>query len=221
MAIPKELHKDVLVFDTETATLGDHVCEIGFSLFRDGQLIREWGTFIKPTIPIEAEASNVHHIYDSDVDEAPSFADVAWYIYNILNSADVHVAYNYQYDRKVLQNEFSRVNMNFPIRPMVDPFIFYKQYHKYNKGKTLVKAAEFYGIQYVGAHRAMNDSTVTGHLLFKMAATKTNFPKTLKGLISKQRQWIELQYLDFSKWLASKGEPPPDEPTYEYYEVQV
>lgn len=219
MSIPKQLLGDVLCFDTETATLGDHICEIGFSLFRNGEIINETELFIRPIVPIDPEASNVHHIYDRDVEDAPTFKDVAWYIYNILNSSDIHVAYNYAYDRGVLENEFGRVGMNMPVKPMVDPFIFYKQYNKYSKGKTLIKAAETFGIPYVGAHRAANDANVTGRLLFKMAATKTNFPNNLDVLIKKQREWVELQYEDLKSYFLSKGKGEPDKPNYSFYEV--
>jgi len=218
MAIPKELKGDVLVFDTETAVLGDHICEVGFSHFKDCKLHREWGTLVRPLVPIEPDASNVHKIYDTDVENSPTFAEIAWFLYNYFNSVDVHVAYNYEYDRRVFENEFTRIGMTFPIKPMVDPFILYKLWHKYAKGKTLIKAAEMYGIPFVGAHRAVNDSTVTGKLLFKMAATKTAFPKNLKILLQKQRVWVEEQFIDLRDYFVSKGRDEPDEPVYKFYE---
>jgi len=221
MAVPKELLGDTLMFDTETAVLGDHVCEIGLSHFKNGKLHREWGSLVKPIIPIGADVSAIHKIYDSDVENSPTFADIAWFIYNYLNSVDIHIAYNYEYDRKVLEAEFNRLGMLFPIKPMVDPFIFYKQYHKFSKGKTLVKAAEAYGIKYVGAHRAVNDATVTGKVIFKMAAIRPAFPKNLKILIKKQREWIEAQFIDLSKYFASIGKDAPNEPNYTFYDYDL
>jgi len=218
MAIPKELLGDMLCFDTETALLGDRVCEIGMSLFRNGELVNEWGMYLNPTVDIDPEASKVHNIYNRDVESAPKFADVAYVIYNYLRASDVVVAYNYEYDRDVLGKEFDRVGIKWPIRPAIDPFILFKQYNKFNKGKKLINAAEKYGIPYVGAHKAVNDATVTGRLLLKMAAVKVDFPKTVYELLKKQRQWVEYQYLDFSKYRASKGMGPIDMPTYRYFE---
>ena len=221
MEIPTELFDNVLCFDTETAVLGDHVIEIGFSLFKHGQLVSETNMFIRPAVPIEKGASDVHKIYESDVEDAPLFADVAWYIHNTLSAVDVHIAYNYEYDRSVLEKEFARVGMNFPVKPMADPFVFFKEYNKYYKGKTLIKAAECYGVTLTGAHRAMNDATAAGRVLFKMAATKVSFPKTLKILLDKQRKMLVKHHLDFTKYLASKGEPPPREPQYWCYEYEI
>lgn len=217
--IPKELNGDVISFDTETAVLGDHVCEVGFSLFRNAELVREWGTLIKPIVPFDPKSSEINKIYESDVSDSPTFKDISWHVYNILNSTDIHIAYNYGYDRGVLENEFTRLGMKFPLKPMVDPFIFFKQYHKFNKGKTLIHATEALGIKYVGAHRAVNDATVTGKVLFKMAATKADFPKDLNTTIKKQREWIEFQYKDLAAYFSKSGRPKPDEPNYRFYEL--
>jgi DNA polymerase III epsilon subunit-like protein len=225
VAIPKELMGDVLVFDTETAHdfklahQGKYACEIGFSLFRSGRPLQEHGTFVKPPIPIDPEASSVHNIYDRDVENAPSFKHIAWWFWNILNSVDVHVAYNYEFDRLVLEDEFKRLGMTFPLKPMIDPFIFFKQYHKYHKGKKLIDAAGEYGIPFIGAHRAVNDATVTGKLLFRMAAVKTTFPKTLKSLIPKQRQMVEAQFVDLANYFKKVGRSDPTPPDYRCYEL--
>jgi DNA polymerase III epsilon subunit-like protein len=217
--IPQYLKGYLAIFDTETAVLGDHVCEIGFSIFKGAKLVHEWNTFVKPLVPIDPEASAVHKIVDGDVADSPTFAEVAGWVLGNLASADVHVAYNYEYDRKVLENEFGRIGLKFPLRPMVDPFILFKQWHKFNKGKTLIKAAEKYGIPYVGAHRAVNDATVTGKILMKMAATKTTFPKTIQNLLEKQRKWVEEQYIDLNNYMISQGRGEIDKPNYEYFEV--
>lgn len=219
--IPNYLKGTILVFDTETAVLGDHIVEIGFSLFKDAKPIQEWGTFIKPSVPIDPEASAVHKITDADVEDFPVFAEVAWWIWNILNIYDVHCAYNYDYDRGVLVKEFKRLGMEFPLKPMIDPMILFKKWNKYNRGKKLTDAAEKYGIPLIGAHRAMNDSTACGNLLIKMAATRTTFPKTLQKFIELQRQWIEEQFLDYAAYRKSKGQEPPTPPVFAHYEVAV
>jgi DNA polymerase-3 subunit epsilon len=219
MSIPQYLKGSVLVYDTETADLHSDVIEIGFSLFQNTKLVKEWGTFVRPTIPINPEASAVHKIYDRDVEDAPTFAEIAWWVMNILTIYDVHCAYNYDYDRKVLEREFAKLNLQFPVKPMIDPFILFKKWNKYNKGKKLIDAAAKYGIPYAGAHRAMNDSTVTGRVLFKMAAVKTAFPKTLDKFITTQRQWIEEQHLDFSAYRQSRGQELPTPPNFLFYEV--
>jgi ATP-dependent DNA helicase DinG len=216
--IPPYLLGDVLCFDTETALLGDRVCEIGFTLFRNARVVHSWSMYLNPTIPIDPEASKIHNIYDKDVDSSPTFKDVAWCIYNNLSAADIYVAYNYEYDRSVIGKEFERVGIKWPIRPMIDPFILFKHKHKFNKGKTLINAAEKYGIPYVGAHRANNDALVTGNLIIKMFATQNGLPKTLNDLLKKQRVWVEEQYIDLNNYFISKGKPPIDKPNLAFFE---
>jgi len=219
--IPDILRKDVICIDTETAVLGDHVCEVGISLFKNAELVHEWSTLVKPIVPLDPKSSEIHKIYEKDLVDAPSFSDIAFVVYNYLLSADVVVAYNYEYDRIVLGNEFQRVGWSWPAKPMIDPMVLFKQYHKFNKGKTLIKAAEKYGVKYIGAHRACNDATVTGKILFKMAATRPDFPKNIQDMIRKQRQWLEAQHLDFSSYLIGKGKEPPNPPQYQLFEINM
>ena len=129
MATPDYLKNAVLAFDTETAVLGDHVCEIGFSLFKDGACIKEWGTFVKPIVQIDPEAQKVHNITAMDLQDSPTFKDIAWWVYNTLAMGTIHIAYNYDYDRSVLGKEFARVGMKFPVRPMIDPLIYFKKWN--------------------------------------------------------------------------------------------
>lgn len=216
--IPEYLQGDILSFDTETAVLGDKVCEIGFSLFRKTELVYEWSTFVNPGIPIDPEASKVHKIVDGDVENSPTFSEIVWVVYNTLNAADVLVAYNYDYDRSVLGKEFDRLGIKWPIKPVIDPFIFYKLWNKYSKGKKLINATEKYGIPYVGAHRAVNDATVTARLLFKMAAVRTDFPKDIKTLLKRQRVLIQEQFDDLQAYFTKMGKGTIDPPDYKFYD---
>lgn len=212
-------NKYLLCLDTETAQLGDHVCEIGFSIFIGKKLRSEWGTFVKPIIPIEPEASNVHHIYEKDVENAPTFKDIALLIHGMLSGVDCHLAYNYEYDRIVFEREFDRIGMRFPVRSMIDPLVFFRKFHKFRRGKKLVDAAQEYGIPYVGAHRAVNDAIMAGLVFQRMAATKTAFPKDIKKLVKQQRELVEAQYKDFAAYRKRVGQSPPDEPNYYCYEL--
>lgn len=217
MAIPDYLKGTIVVFDTETAIMHDHVCEIGFSVFKDAELSYEWGTLVKPIITISKESEAVHKISNRDVEDQASFQQLAPWCYNILNSADIHCAYNYEYDRIVLDKEFTRYGFQFPIKPMIDPLVFFKKWNKFNKGKSLSAAAQRYGIDHIGAHRAINDSTATGKVLLKMAATRTDFPKSIRKLLTVQQKLLKSQYEDFAKYRASKGQSPPDVPQYHLY----
>jgi len=218
MAIPDFLKGEVVSFDTETAQLGDHIIEIGLSIFRNAELVYEWGTYVKPTVPIDLKATEVNHITERDVEDSPTFVDICPILMNYLRAADVFIAYNYDYDCGVLNNELTRLGIPYPKKPIVDPFILFKMYHKYNKGKTLIKAAEKYGVQYIGAHRAVNDATVTGRVLFKMAATKPDFPKDLITYMKKQRQLVEEQYNDLNSYFIKVGKGSIDPPNYSCYE---
>lgn len=221
MAIPDFLRKTVVIFDTETAVMRDHVIEVGFSIFKNTELVHECGLLIRPRVDIEPGAEAVHHISMRDVENEPTFDQVAPWCYNILNSADYHAAYNYEYDRFVFENEFERLGMKFPIKPMLDPLVLFRKWFKFNKGKKLTNAAERYGIDLVGAHRATNDSTATGRILMKMAATRNDFPKTPAKFIEFQSKLLKEQFDDLSDYFQRTGKEPPEPPAYHLYEVTI
>jgi len=216
--IPSYLKQDILCLDTETSVLGDHVCEIGFTLFRNTEQVSSWNSFVKPGIPINPEATKIHNIKNEDVENSPSFNDLSWFIYNNMNAADFWCMYNADYDIGVLKKEFERLGMKLPPKYVIDPFILFKRWHKFNKGKKLVNAAETCGIPYVGAHRAGNDAAVTGRVLFKIAATRTDFPKTIVDYVKKQRKWCEEQFEDLQAYFVKVGRGPIDKPNYAFYE---
>ena len=217
--IPIELQTGfTLCFDTETAQLGDHVVEIGMSVYNGQNLISEWGTFVRPVVPIDPGAAAVHHITENQVKDAPCFAQVATKIRDMLSFATTIVAYNYDYDREVLGKEFARCGLTWPDKPMVDPFVLYKKFFKFNKGKKLINAAENFGFRYVGAHRAVNDATMTGKVLLRMAAIKPDFPKTMKELMTKQRMWVEAQFTEYYNYCQRSGKKLPTPPQFKYYD---
>lgn len=75
-----------VAFDLETTGLNnqkDEIIEIGAVKFtvtvEKGRVVpkleKEFETFVKPNMLIPAEASNVNHIYDKDVQDAPAVGE--------------------------------------------------------------------------------------------------------------------------------------------------
>jgi len=216
--LPAELQTGFMVcFDTETAVLGDHVVEIGISVYSGQTLCSEWGTLVKPLVPIDPGAAAVHHITEHDLRDAPYFSQIAQQVHDLLSFATVIVAYNYEYDRKVLGYEFERCGLKWPDKPMIDPLVLFKHFYRYNKGKKLVHAAEMFGFKYMGAHRAVNDATMVGKVLLRMAATKPDFPKTIGELMIKQKTWLESQFNEYSTYCQRSGKRLPDPPNLNFY----
>ena len=68
---------------------------------------------VNPCIPIPAESSKVHGIYDEDIKDAPTFAAVAKEFVRLLDDCDL-VGYNLnKFDIFLFVEEFLRVDVEF------------------------------------------------------------------------------------------------------------
>ena len=94
------LDRDPLFLDTETTGLENHaeICEIAV-LAADGSSLVD--TLVRPTGPIPDGARGVHGISDNDVRDAPTFAEVAPWLRDVLDRREV-VIYNADYDTRLL-----------------------------------------------------------------------------------------------------------------------
>ena len=79
--------------------------------------IKRINQIIKPKIPIPFAASQVHHIYDIDVKNAPNIKEYIWDFLKIINESDVIVWHNIEYDEEMIKLELKRLNREFEYKP--------------------------------------------------------------------------------------------------------
>ena len=120
------------VFDTETtgfSTKGGSLAEQPYIVQFAGifgeissengfQEIDRVDILIKPRIPIPFGASQVHGIYDVDVEWAPYIEEVLPEILKYLNTADLVVGHNIEYDEQVIRDELARLGRPGEYQPM-------------------------------------------------------------------------------------------------------
>lgn len=91
---------DWVVLDTETTGLDDDAEAVQISVVApDGAIV--FGTLLKPTKPIPAEATRIHGITNEVVATAPVFPDVRDRLAELLTGVTV-VAYNAAFDSRIL-----------------------------------------------------------------------------------------------------------------------
>ncbi len=73
---------------------------------------------IKPRISIPFGASQVHGIYDKDVENAPYIEEVISQILRFLNTADLVVGHNIEFDEQIIRDELARLGRNGDYQPM-------------------------------------------------------------------------------------------------------
>ena len=192
---------DLVAIDTETTGRDpevDRIVEIACVRYRSGVVIERKSWFVNPGRPIPKEASDVHGITDDAVKDAPPFAAVVGELLTAIKDA-VPVAYNAEYDRKVLHAELARENLSLDDPPpalrhnieWIDPLVWAREIQKNEKSRALSEVAERLGVALEGAHRAANDAEATLHVLGHFLR-EPRVPKTYGAFVQEQRRLARL-----------------------------
>lgn len=162
-----QLTRPIVFFDLETTgvdTVKDRIVEMSFiKVLENGE--REVKTRrINPTIPIPSEASAVHGIYDKDVENEPTFAQIAKSLKGWIEGCDLAGFNSNRFDIPVLVEEFLRAGVEIDLSEarFVDvQNIFHKM-----EQRTLSAAYKFYcGKDIENAHSAQADIEATYEVL--------------------------------------------------------
>ncbi len=193
------------VLDVETTGLDpeDHrVTEVAIIRFENGEVVETFGELVNPQRSIPEESTKITGISEEDVKDAPTFEELADQVHQRLQGVGI-VAYNLSFDRSFLRMELERCGLGWPDdAPELDPLIFARQFFKNHRKKNLGAVCELLGIPLEEAHRATNDATVTGHVLYAFA---DRLPEELDALLTLQNQWKQLQDQEMAGWRNRRG----------------
>lgn len=162
-----QLSKPLIVFDLETTGLdivNDRIVEISLLKIESNGNRNSITKRINPGIPISAESSGIHGIYDKDVENEPVFKQVAAEIKNFIGNSDLAGFNSNKFDIPMIMEEFLRNGVEFDIskRKCID---VQNIFHKMEK-RTLGAAYQFYCDKTIeNAHSAEADVTATFEVL--------------------------------------------------------
>ena len=177
------LKNPIVFFDLETTGTNinsDRIVEICYlKVYPNGN--EESKTLrINPEMPIPAESSAVHGIFDADVADCPTFKEVAKSIANDIEGCDLAGFNSNRFDIPVLAEEFLRagVDIDMSKRKFVDVQVIF---HKMEQ-RTLSAAYKFYcGRNLEDAHTAEADTRATYEVLM---AQLDRYPEDLQNDMS-------------------------------------
>lgn len=178
------LHKPLCIFDLETTGTNiskDRIVEISIlKVYPDAS--RESKTWlVNPEIPIPAEASLVHGIYNADVENAPTFSEIAPKIMEMLSGTDLGGFNSNRFDVPLLAEEMLRVGVDFDLSKfkLIDAQVIF---HKMEP-RNLTAAYKFYCDKDLeGAHSAEADTLATFEVLDAQVGKYQDLPKEIPGL---------------------------------------
>lgn len=161
------LKNPIAFFDLETTGINiaqDRIVEISVLKIDPGGKEEKLTIRVNPTIPINPEASEIHGIYDEDIEDAPTFIEVAKNLAHILEGCDLAGYNSNRFDIPLLAEEFLRANIEFDLkkRKVIDVQVIF---HKMEQ-RTLGAAYKFYCKKELeAAHTAEADTHATYEVL--------------------------------------------------------
>lgn len=166
--MPLILKNPLIVFDLETTGLNiskDRIVEISiYKIFPNGKKDEPKTRRINPEMPIPAESSAIHGIYDADVADCPNFKSVANSLATYIEGCDIAGFNSNRFDVPLLAEEFLRAGVDIDLkkRKLIDvQNIFHKM-----EQRTLVAAYKFYcDKDLTNSHSAEADTLATFEVL--------------------------------------------------------
>ena len=157
------LSRPIAIFDLETTGLNitsDRIVEIAIIRVEADGTESEFLRRVNPGMPIPAEVSAIHGIFDEDVADAPTFEEIANEVIQFIDDSDLAGYNSNKFDIPVLAEELMRAGCDFDVssRRFVDvQNIFHKM-----EQRTLAAAFQFYCEKPMeNAHNALYDARVT------------------------------------------------------------
>ena len=163
----------VAVLDFETTGPDPRSCvpvqvAVAHYLLGDSEPDVVYASLINPGVPIPEGATAVHHITDEAVKDAPTWTEALEPLLHALEGR-VLVAFNLPFDWQILARGVVASGRSLSELPFggLDPLVWAKVAHRYQKGKKLVDVAARYNVP-IDAHDASGDVLATARVMPKL-----------------------------------------------------
>jgi superfamily I DNA/RNA helicase/DNA polymerase III epsilon subunit-like protein len=170
---------------TSNDVTSTEVIEIAAVRVRDGRIVEQWSSLVRPTAAISPGATATHGLTWADVSDAPTFAEV-WPTFRAFCGDDVTVAHNgYDFDFRILARLAKQAGARFDLitydtLPLARDLV--------STSRKLESLAAQFGIDAGRSHRALDDTRALAlvvlalHELKQRRARKTGLVTLLDNL---------------------------------------
>ncbi len=133
---------------------------------------------INPKIPIPYNSSQVHHIYDIDIKNSPYIEETIDKILYYINTPDIIVWHNIEYDQEMVKLELKRLNREFDYKPKqvictmkntVDFCAIQWNWERFKYPKLWELHKKLFNEFFVWAHDALTDVEATLRCFIELA----------------------------------------------------
>lgn len=195
------LTKPICFFDLETTGINvatDRIVEISIlKIYPNGN--KESHTWrVNPGVPIPAETSAIHGIYDKDVVDEPTFKELAEKVTLLIKGCDLAGYNSNRFDIPLLAEEMLRADLDFTMKSVAAVDV-QTIFHKKEK-RTLEAAYKFYcDKELVDAHSAEADTNATYEVLKGQLEKYPDLQNDMKWLAEFS---VHKKFADFAGFIA-------------------
>jgi DNA polymerase-3 subunit epsilon len=158
-----------IFYDTETTGIDSSKEKIIELAAYDPILNKTFSTLINPEMPIPKETTEIHHITDDMVKEAPKFHEIIPSWIEFCQGETLLIAHNNDgFDILFLQAEFQRSKVSMPSWTFLDSLKWARRYRNDLPRHSLQYLRQIYDIPANDAHRALNDVVILHQVFMKM-----------------------------------------------------
>ncbi len=164
-----ELAGDAVVFDIETTGLsavGCGITEIGAVRIRGGEILDSFCTFVNPEMPIPEKITEITHITDEMVKDAPKTEEALQSFLDFCGDS-LLIAHNANFDIGFIRAAAERYGVPFT-NPYLDTLALSRYLNPKLQKHTLDSLGAHYGLGDFNHHRASDDAAMLAAVFFKM-----------------------------------------------------
>lgn len=154
----------VVFVDIETtggSYRNSRILEVAAIRFEDGKITREFSTLLNPETYVPSNITALTGIRSSDVQDKPTFAEIAPELMDILQGA-VFIAHNVRFDYSFIKQEFHSIGIEFSPKLLCTVRLS-RALYAVHKGHSLAKLIERHNIPVMERHRALEDARAMLH----------------------------------------------------------
>jgi len=158
-----------VVFDIETTGLdkiAEEITEIGAVLVENGQITKQWGTFVNPEKPIPAKISELTSITDEMVADAPKINEALPEFFEFAKGA-VLVAHNAKFDTGFIKEKAKKCGIEYNFGHL-DTLMLAKCLYPDLANYRLNTLTKHLNVVLENHHRAVDDAKATADIFVKM-----------------------------------------------------
>lgn len=182
---PSTLIKDLslVAFDLETSgsyPLDSEICEIAAIKWKDGKIVDEFQTLIKPQKRMSEFIIGIHGITNEMVENSPRIEDKIQEFYDFIQGS-VTVAHHCPFDMGFLSIEFEKKGLRAPPISALCTSLLARRVFPESTNHKLQTLIQYLNIPKNQAHRAYDDTVQCLNVALKIFE-KVGWDKTLKDL---------------------------------------